>query len=153
MADLVLTTGMLPQQIDTLEVIRLAHAHGKPVAVGGPDCTSSPHIYAEADFRVLGEAETVIDDFITAWRAGQRSGVFEAVKFTADVTRTPVPRFDLLTFSNYLYVGVQYSRGCPFTCEFCDIIELYGRSPRTKTTPQMLAEICLLYTSPSPRDS
>jgi radical SAM superfamily enzyme YgiQ (UPF0313 family) len=58
-----------------------------------------------------------------------------------DVTKTPIPRFDLLTFEHYLYICVQYSRGCPFTCEFCDIIELYGRNPRTKTNEQMLAEL------------
>ena len=61
------------------------------------------------------------------------------------MTQTPIPRFDLLKFDHYLYVGVQYSRGCPFTCEFCDIIELYGRVPRAKTTPQMLAELEALY--------
>jgi hypothetical protein len=144
-ADLVLTTAMFPQQIDALEVIRLAHAHGKPIGIGGPDITSSPHIYTDADFRVLGEAELVIDDFIAAWERGERSGLFEAEKFKADVTRTPAPRFDLLRFSNYLYVGVQFSRGCPFTCEFCDIIELYGRVPRFKTNAQMLAEIQALY--------
>ena len=59
--------------------------------------------------------------------------------------QTPIPRFDLLKLDHYLYVGVQYSRGCPFTCEFCDIIELYGRVPRAKTTPQMLAELETLY--------
>jgi hypothetical protein len=144
-ADLVITTGMLPQQPDTLEVMRLCRSRGKPVAVGGPDVSSSPHVYAQADFRVLGEAELVIDDFIAAWNGGQRSGTFEAEKFKADVTRTPVPRFDLLDLSRYLYVGVQFSRGCPFNCEFCDIIELYGRVPRTKTNDQMLGELEALY--------
>ena len=61
------------------------------------------------------------------------------------MTRTPAPRFDLLKTADYMYVGVQYSRGCPFTCEFCDIIELYGRVPRTKTPRQMLAELQSLY--------
>jgi radical SAM superfamily enzyme YgiQ (UPF0313 family) len=144
-ADLVMTGGMLPQQLDTLEVFALARAHGKPVVVGGPDATSSPHIYGAADFQVLGEAEGIIGAFIDAWQAGQRSGVFTAEKFKVDVTRTPPPRFDLLRFDRYLYVGVQFSRGCPFTCEFCDIIELYGRVPRTKTTPQILAELEELY--------
>jgi radical SAM superfamily enzyme YgiQ (UPF0313 family) len=144
-ADLVLMSGMLPQQPDTLEVIRLCRESGKPVAVGGPDVTSSPEIYAGAHIRVMGEAELVIDEFIHAWQSGHREGVFEAEKFKADVTRTPIPRFDLLDFDNYLFVGVQYSRGCPFTCEFCDIIELYGRVPRTKTNAQMLAEIDRLY--------
>ena len=66
-ADLVMTGGMLPQQRDTLEVVDLCHAQGKPVAIGGPAVTSTPHIYEKADFRVLGEAEGVIDAFIAAW--------------------------------------------------------------------------------------
>ncbi|HEV2153645.1 B12-binding domain-containing radical SAM protein [Bradyrhizobium sp.] len=144
-ADVVFTGGMMPQQVDTLRLIDKCRAAGKPVVVGGPDPTSSPHIYEKADFRVLGEAESVIDDFIAAWDSGARSGVFTAPKFQADVTKTPVPRFDLLRFEDYLYLGVQYSRGCPFTCEFCDIIELYGRVPRTKTTEQMFVELETLY--------
>lgn len=144
-ADIVMTGGMLAQQTDTLDLIALCQAHDKPVVVGGPDPTSSPHVYAAADFRVLGEAEGIIDDFVTAWEAGERSGTFTAPKFTIDVTKSPIPRFDLLKFEHYLYVGVQFSRGCPFTCEFCDIIELYGRVPRAKTTPQILAELETLY--------
>jgi radical SAM superfamily enzyme YgiQ (UPF0313 family) len=144
-ADVVMTGGMLPQQHDTLEIIDICRAHGKPVVVGGPGITSSPHIYARADFRVLGEAEGIIDKFIEAWEAGAREGTFEAEKFTVDVTKGPIPRFDLLKFDQYLHVGVQFSRGCPFTCEFCDIIELYGRVPRAKTNAQMLAELEALY--------
>ncbi|MGL9619931.1 B12-binding domain-containing radical SAM protein [Bradyrhizobium sp. U531] len=144
-ADVVFTGGMLPQQADTLRLIDECRAAGKPVVVGGPDPTSSPHVYEKADFRVLGEAEGVIEEFIAAWEGGARSGVFTAPKFQADVTSTPVPRFDLLRFEDYLYLGVQYSRGCPFTCEFCDIIELYGRVPRTKTTKQMFVELQTLY--------
>ena len=140
-ADLVMTGGMLMQQPDCLRVIERAHGFGKPVLVGGPDITSHPHMYPTADFAVLGEAEGIIDDFIAAWERGERKGTFEAAKFQADVTKTPIPRFDLLKFDHYLYIGVQFSRGCPFTCEFCDIIELYGRVPRTKTVDQMLAEL------------
>jgi radical SAM superfamily enzyme YgiQ (UPF0313 family) len=144
-ADLVMTGGMLPQQRDTLEVIDLCHARGKPVAVGGPAVTSTPQIYATADFRVLGEAEGVINEFIAAWEGGAKTGLFEAEKFTVDVTKSPIPRFALLNFDYYLHIGVQFSRGCPFTCEFCDIIELYGRVPRAKTNSQMLAELDELY--------
>ncbi len=144
-ADLVMTGGMLPQQRDILYLIDLAHAHGRPIAVGGADPTSSPHVYANADFQVIGEAELVIDDFVRAWRSGQRKGIFEAAKFQADVTKTPIPRYDLLNFSHYVYIGVQFSRGCPFTCEFCDIIELFGRVPRAKTSKQVLAELDRLY--------
>src|SRR6185436_811068 len=107
--------------------------------------TSVAEGYRYADFQVIGEAEGIIDKFIAAWERGEREGVFEIEKFTVDVTKSPVPRFDLLNFDHYLHIGVQFSRGCPFTCEFCDIIELYGRVPRTKTTPQMLAELDRLY--------
>jgi radical SAM superfamily enzyme YgiQ (UPF0313 family) len=144
-ADMVMTGGMMPQRLDLLQVIALAQQRGKPVIVGGPDVTSSPETYARADIRVLGEAEGIIDKFISAWDSGTRQGVFEAPKFTIDVTKTPIPRYDLLKRDQYLYLGVQFSRGCPFTCEFCDIIELYGRVPRTKTKEQMLAELDALY--------
>ncbi|MFI4986448.1 MAG: B12-binding domain-containing radical SAM protein [Alphaproteobacteria bacterium] len=144
-ADLVMTGGMVPQRQDTLSLIDLCHAHGKPVAVGGPDIMSCPELYRAADFLVLGEAEGLIERFIKAWQAGAKSGVFEGRKFQADVTTSPVPRFDLLDFKHYLFIGVQYSRGCPFNCEFCDIIELYGRVPRTKTNEQMLRELDALH--------
>ena len=144
-ADLVMTGGMLPQHFDAIEVIELCRARGKPVAVGGPAVTSVPELYPNANFLVRGEAEGIIDTFIAAWEAGAREGTFEAEKFTIDVTKSPVPRFDLLKFEHYLYVGVQFSRGCPFTCEFCDIIELYGRVPRAKTNAQMLHELDVLY--------
>ncbi|MBD1544809.1 B12-binding domain-containing radical SAM protein [Roseibium aggregatum] len=144
-ADIVLTGGMLPQQADTLQIVRACRAKGIPVAVGGPDPTTSPELYEEADFRIIGEAEGVIGEFLSAWDNGTRSGTFTAEKFKADVTATPAPRFDLLNFENYVQVSVQFSRGCPFTCEFCDIIELYGRKPRTKNADQMLAELDRLY--------
>lgn len=144
-ADVVFTGGMLPQRPDCLEVIQLCQAQGKTVVVGGPDATSSPEIFAAANFLVLGEAEGIIDRFVEAWENGERAGRFEAAKFKVDVARSPIPRFDLLRVSNYMYVGVQFSRGCPFMCEFCDIIELYGRVPRSKTNEQMLAELQALF--------
>ena len=144
-ADLVMTGGMMFQQAGTLDIIELCRRRGIPVAVGGPDVSSSPHVYERANFRVVGEAEGVIDKFIDAVDNGSNEGMFVAPKFEIDVTKTPKPRFDLLKFDQYMYLGVQYSRGCPFTCEFCDIIELYGRVPRTKTTEQMLEELEVLY--------
>ena len=72
---------------------------------------------------------------------GTREGLFEVEKFTVDVTKSLISLFSLLNFDYYLHIGVQFSRGCPFTCEFCDIIELYGRVPRAKTNSQMLADV------------
>jgi Domain of unknown function (DUF4070)/Radical SAM superfamily len=144
-ADLVMSGGMMFQQASTLDIIELCRSHGKPIAVGGPDVSSSPHVYERANFRLVGEAEGEIDHLIAAVERGSNEGLFEAPKFQADVTKTPKPRFDLLKFEQYMHIGVQYSRGCPFTCEFCDIIELYGRVPRTKTAEQMLAELDALY--------
>ena len=144
-ADMIMTGGMIPQRPDTQTVIALAQARGKPVVVGGPDATSSPEAYAQADFQVLGEAEGIIDAFVAAWDAGSRIGVFTAEKFTIDITRTPIARYDLLKRGQYMYYGVQFARGCPFTCEFCDIIELYGRVPRVKTIKQIFSELETVY--------
>ena len=144
-ADLVMTGGMLFQQPDSLSIIDMCRARGTPVVVGGPDVTSTPDIYSRANFRVLGEAEEIMEDFVAAWRSGAERGVFRAVMGQTDVTKSPTPRFDLLKLEDYLHVGIQFSRGCPFNCEFCDIIELYGRVPRTKTNAQILAELDALH--------
>jgi radical SAM superfamily enzyme YgiQ (UPF0313 family) len=144
-ADVVLTGGMLTQQNDTLAIIELAKARGKPVVVGGPDITSSVHLYECADFKVLGEAEGVIKDFLAAWESGARSGLFDAGNKEVDLTLSPCPRFDLVKCEDYLQPAVQFSRGCPFTCEFCDVIELFGRVPRTKKPAQILAELSAIY--------
>ncbi len=143
-ADLVMTGGMLPQQLDCLEVVREAQRHGKPVVVGGPDVTASPDMYTAADFLVLGEAEEILSEFLAAWSAGERQGTFRSGHFP-DLSRSPVPRFDLLNLRHYMHVGVQRSRGCPFNCEFCNVIELNGRRPRAKNTEQMLLELETLY--------
>ncbi len=93
-ADMVMTGGMFNQQLDALRLIALAHQHGKPTVVGGPDATSSPHVYEAADFRVLGEVEDVIARFIAAWNAGERGGCFTAEKFQIDVSTTPAASTD-----------------------------------------------------------
>jgi Domain of unknown function (DUF4070)/Radical SAM superfamily len=144
-ADLVMTGGMLFQQPDSLSIIDMCRARCTPVVVGGPDVTSTPDIYSRANFRVLGEAEEIMKDFVAAWRSGAKQGLFEAPMGQTDVTKSPTPRFDLLKLEDYLHVGIQFSRGCPFNCEFCDIIELYGRVPRTKTNAQILAELDALH--------
>jgi len=143
-ADLICVGGMLPQQPGILRVIQEANSRGVYVAVGGADPTSQPDVYADADALVLGEGEVSIPMWLDSWRDGNRFGQFHSVERPA-VTNTPPPRFDLIDFKDYVHVGVQFSRGCPFNCEFCDIIELFGRVPRSKTTEQILAELDMLY--------
>ncbi len=143
-ADIVFTGGMLPQQKGTLTIINRAHDKGKPVVVGGPDPTSQPGVYGKADFLVLGEGEVTIPPLIEDLGKNIVSGEYES-SLRADMTRAVVPRFDLIRFADYLQVGIQFSRGCPFNCEFCDIIELFGRRPRTKTPDQILTELQTLY--------
>ena len=139
-ADLVLLGGMIAQQPDHLALIEAAHARGKRVVSGGPDATSSPHLYARADHLVLGEAEVTLPAFLADFAAGRAAPVYRSDE-RADVARSPAPRWDLAKTDRYAYLGLQWSRGCPFNCEFCDIIELFGRVPRTKRVEQVLAEL------------
>lgn len=146
-ADLVILSGMIVQKPDLLHLIREAKRRGKPVAVGGPYVTSVPEAAQAAgvDFLVLDEGEITLPLFVEALERGETSGIFRANGERPDVTTTPIPRFDLLERTAYSEMSVQFSRGCPFQCEFCDIIVLYGRKPRTKTPAQLIAELQALY--------
>lgn len=145
-ADMVILSAMIVQKQDLFDQIKAAKQHGKLVAVGGPYPTSVPQESqkAGADFLILDEGEITLPMFVEAVIAGKTSGVFRATE-KPDVTITPIPRFDLLEREAYDMMSVQFSRGCPFQCEFCDIIVLYGRKPRTKTPAQLLAELDCLY--------
>jgi radical SAM superfamily enzyme YgiQ (UPF0313 family) len=143
-ADIVLTGGMMPQQQDCFEVINRAVQRGKRVVVGGPDATSSPHHYSQATHLVLDEGELTLPDFLEDLKNGCPKPIYRDSR-KADVQKSPTPRFDLLRFDRYTHIGVQWCRGCPFNCEFCDIIELFGRVPRTKSIEQMLRELQRLY--------
>ncbi|MBN1422093.1 MAG: B12-binding domain-containing radical SAM protein [Planctomycetes bacterium] len=143
-ADLVFIGGMLPQQSRFLRLIDRVHARGKRVVAGGPDPTSQPHLYRAADYLVLGEAERSLPPFLDDLAKGIPSGEYRPDRRPA-MTETPIPRFDLLRLRDYLMIGIQFSRGCPFNCEFCDIIELYGREPRTKSPQQVVAELDALH--------
>lgn len=143
-ADVVLTGGMMPQQRDCLELIRKARAKGKTVIVGGPDATSSPHLYDDASHLVLGESEVTLPQFLVDLAAGTPRKIYTDAR-KADVQKSPTPRFELLKFERYNHIGIQWCRGCPFSCEFCDIIELFGKVPRAKSSTQILAELQKLY--------
>jgi radical SAM superfamily enzyme YgiQ (UPF0313 family) len=144
--DIVILSAMLAQKQDFLAQIQKAVQLGKKVAVGGPYPTSVPEaaLNAGAHYLILDEGEITVPHFLEAIAKGERQGVFRAVE-KPDVTKSPIPRFDLLKRDSYLMMAIQFSRGCPFNCEFCDIISLYGRKPRTKEPSQTLAELQTLY--------
>jgi radical SAM superfamily enzyme YgiQ (UPF0313 family) len=143
-ADLVCIGGMLPQQTNMIALISRAHALGCTVVVGGPDPTHQPELYQEADYLVLGEGEITIPMFIDDLKKGVKKGKYVSDKM-ADMLQAVVPRYDLIRFNDYIMIGLQFIRGCPFNCEFCDVIELYGRTPRFKTNEQVIREIQRLY--------
>ncbi len=146
-AETVIMSAMIVQKADMLAMTKEAKRRGKLVGVGGPYPTALSHEVAEvgADYLILDEGEITIPMFVEAVKKGEKSGVFRSDGVKPDVTSTPVPRFDLLQLNAYSEMSVQFSRGCPFQCEFCDIIVLYGRKPRTKTPEQLLAELQFLY--------
>ena len=143
-ADLVFTSTMIPQHSSLCAVVERCNDAGVPVVAGGPHPTTFHEDIAGVDHFVLGEVEEVFADFLRDLEDGKAEAIYrEAGK--PDVTRTPVPRFDLVDTKNYAMMCVQFSRGCPFDCEFCDIIKLYGRVPRTKAPEQVVAELDSLY--------
>jgi len=146
-ADIVILSAMIVQKQDFLFLIQESKRRGKRVAVGGPYATALPHEAqaAGADYLILDEGEITLPLFVSAVQQGRKDGIFRANGEKPDVTTTPIPRFDLLDLDAYDNMAVQFSRGCPFQCEFCDIIVLYGRKPRTKTPEQLLAELERLY--------
>ncbi|MCX6243409.1 MAG: B12-binding domain-containing radical SAM protein [Bacteroidetes bacterium] len=143
-ADIVCTGGMLPQQKSILELIGRAHDLGKIIVVGGPDPTSQPALYEKADFLVLGEGEITIPMFLKDLQEGATSGTYVSEE-RANMLESVIPRYDLIRFRNYIMIGMQFIRGCPFNCEFCDVIELFGRTPRFKSNLQILKELQTLY--------
>ncbi|MEM8719143.1 MAG: B12-binding domain-containing radical SAM protein [Cyanobacteria bacterium P01_G01_bin.39] len=144
--ELVILSAMMAQKADFLAQIRKAARLGKKVAVGGPYPTSVPQdaLEAGANYLILDEGEITVPQFLQAIEQKQESGIFRATE-KPDVTKSPMPRFDLLQQDDYLWMAVQFSRGCPYQCEFCDITNLYGRKSRTKKPAQMLSELQTLY--------
>lgn len=144
-ADLVMFSTMIAQKDSLSEIIARIKSLGKPVAVGGPYATSYPDriISMGADYLILNEAETTLRLFVEDWISDNLKQVYGELKGQKKpgIEKTPVPRFDLLEIHKYASMAIQFSRGCPYNCEFCDITSLYGRTPRVKTATQLLAEL------------
>jgi len=144
-ADLVMVSGMRVQKDDIRETLLRARALGKRTMIGGPFASSEPDLLLRlADHVVVGEPDEVFPEIAADIERGFAKRLY-VVEEKPDVSKTPLPRFDLLKLENYASMAVQFSRGCPFQCEFCDIITIYGRKPRTKSPSQLLAELTALY--------
>jgi radical SAM superfamily enzyme YgiQ (UPF0313 family) len=140
-ADLVMVSAMHAQRVDAVAVLARARNLGRRTFIGGPWASSEPELLlAEADHVLAGEAEDVFADIASALEHGTARRLYR-ISEKPDMTRSPVPRFDLLRLDRYESMPVQFSRGCPFQCEFCDIITIYGRRPRVKASVQLMKEL------------
>ena len=140
-ADIVGLTGMNVQRDRMKEILHELKRRGVFTVVGGPWVTvQEDDIAGLADAIFIGEAEETWPRFLGEWSEGRHGTRYEQAERT-DMATVPVPRLDLLRMKDYAFASVQFSRGCPFECEFCDIIVTFGRRPRIKTSAQVLAEL------------
>jgi radical SAM superfamily enzyme YgiQ (UPF0313 family) len=145
-ADLVMVSGMHAQRRGFLQVIAEGRKRGKLLVAGGPYPSSTPEelIDAGCDFVVCGEGEATVPLLIKLLRQGSEGGVIRS-RTPPDLSCSPIPRFDLIRMDDYGNMAVQTSRGCPFSCEFCNIASLYGSAIRYKNPGQVVAELELLH--------
>lgn len=139
-ADAVFVSAMIVHEKSVREIIARALRLHKPVVAGGPLFTTGADRFPEVDCCVLGEAEDIMAELVEDLGASRLQPRYQAVE-RPDVTKTPLPRWDLIDVHDYVTMSVQTSRGCPFDCEFCDITAIYGRVPRVKSPAQVLAEL------------
>src|SRR6202012_410555 len=140
-ADLVMVSAMHAQRADALKLLARARSFGRRTFVGGPWASTDPDaVLLVADHVMVGEAEEAFPGIAAALENGTAHALYRIVD-KPDMTRSPLPRFDLLQRDKYTSMPIQFSRGCPFQCEFCDIITIYGRRPRAKTPAQVIREL------------
>jgi radical SAM superfamily enzyme YgiQ (UPF0313 family) len=139
-ADYVMIGGMIVHGDSVRELVARCCARGKPIVAGGPLFTTGHDEFPEVRHVVLGEAEDVMPQLVRDMERGEVQPIYRSSE-RPDVTRTPAPRWDLIDLSHYVTMSVQFSRGCPYDCEFCDIVVMNGRVPRTKTPSQLVGEL------------
>jgi radical SAM superfamily enzyme YgiQ (UPF0313 family) len=143
--DIVGVTGMSVQRFRMREIMQELKQRGAFVVVGGPWVSVKEDYFGElADVVFVGEAEDTWPQFLTEWQQGRHEKRYEQLEKT-DMTRVPCPRYDQIDARHYMFGSMQISRGCPFQCEFCDIIITFGRRPRLKTIAQVIAEFEALW--------
>lgn len=143
-SDYVFISAMAVQKKSAQEVIERCKRLGRKTVAGGPLFTSAPDAFDSVDHLVLNEAEITLPHFLADLEKGDPRHLYTASAWP-DLHKTPIPQWGLVRMKDYASMNIQYSRGCPFNCEFCDIIVLNGRVPRTKTKQQVLAELTSLY--------
>ncbi len=140
-ADIVGVTGNIAQRMRMITILGELKRRRAFTVVGGAFVTVQEEDFADlADVIFIGEAEETWPRFLSDWQQHPHQARYEQIEKT-DMSTVPVPRFDLLKMRRYLQASVQFSLGCPFTCEFCDIIVVFGRRPRFKTSAQVIAEL------------
>ncbi|MBN1150006.1 B12-binding domain-containing radical SAM protein [candidate division WOR-3 bacterium] len=143
-ADMVLISGMSIQKKSAAEVIDQCRIAGKKVVVGGPLFTLERELFDKVDHFVLNEGEITLPEFLDDLKKGSEKKIYETKKH-ADLDLTPVPLWSLVKMGKYAMMPIQYSRGCPFNCEFCNITSLFGRIPRLKKADKITEELDQLY--------
>jgi radical SAM superfamily enzyme YgiQ (UPF0313 family) len=140
-ADLVMVSAMAVQRKGVRLTLERASKLNRRTMIGGPYASSDPDsLLPLADHVIVGEPDEMFGEIALDLERGSARRLYHIAE-KPDVSRTPVPRFDLLALNKYTFMSVQFSRGCPFTCEFCDIITIYGRRPRTKSATQLTGEL------------
>jgi len=143
-ADIVFISAMIVQKESTLAVIERCKQLNRKVVAGGPLFMSYRDKFEHVDHLILGEAEVTLPLFLKDLEEGNAKRLYDS-KERPDISKTPLPMWSLIRQKDYAMLSVQYSRGCPFDCEFCDIVVMNGRTPRAKTNEQMISEFQSLY--------
>src|ERR1051325_7574738 len=138
-ANVAMLSGMLIHRDELIEILDRCRAHGLRTVIGGPVASSVPELADHADSVVVGEAEEIVPGLAQDLERGTLKALYQAPD-KPQLSLTPLPDISLIDLNDYSAMAIQYSRGCPFNCEFCDIIEIYGRKPRTKSAEQVIPE-------------
>jgi len=145
-ADMVFISAMSVQKDSAMKIIKQCNKAGKTIVAGGPLFTAEYELFDSVEHFVLNEAEITLLEFLKDLKKGSPKKIYTTKEFP-DIKKTPSPMWELADFKSYATMNVQYSRGCPYNCEFCNITTLFGHKPRTKTASQVIEELDTLYNS------
>ena len=144
-ADYVFISAMIVQRESAVKAIERARQAGKKIVAGGPLFTAEHETFDQVDYLVLNEAEITLPPFLADLERGEPQHLYQTDEFP-DISQTPVPLWELVDIQQYDSLSIQFSRGCPFNCDFCNITTLLGHRPRVKTAEQIIAELDKMYT-------